>query len=89
MSGSFFLALTLGGAIALAAPSCCLAQGQPDGGPKATGSMYNGNNVQPPDLTANDPRLTIGENNPEQERQTPVGDAKGGDSDTARAGGGG
>jgi hypothetical protein len=91
MSARFLVTLMLGTGMAIAA-SCCSAAttaGQSDGAPPATGSMYNGNNASPPNLASDDAHVDVGANQEGPELGTPVGDAKGGGSETAREGGGG
>jgi hypothetical protein len=88
--GRFLLKLVLAIGLALGGfhGSAARAAGQPNGAPKVTGSMYYGNNAQPPDL-ARDTNLAAGTDQNSPEVQTPPGDNKGGASDTAREGGGG
>jgi hypothetical protein len=88
--GRFLLAFGLAIGLAITAfHGSAGAAGQPNGVPKVTGSMYNGNNAQPPDLAAHDTNLAAGTDQNRPEVQTPVGDNKGGASDNAREGGGG
>jgi hypothetical protein len=91
MPGRFLLTAGLGIVLASGAfhGSAARAAGQPTGAPRITGSMYNGNNAQPPDLAAHDSNFAAGANQDSPEPQTSGGDNMGGTSDTARAGGGG
>jgi hypothetical protein len=55
MSGAFLLTLVLGFGIAAAGPcSVAVAADQANAGRFVTGSMYNGNNAQPPQSVAQD-----------------------------------
>lgn len=90
MSGDSLTILALGAGLVFAAPqSLAIAAAPVNDGPPVTGSMYNGNNAQPPDLAEHDARVATGANQAGPEMKTPAGDNKGGTSGTARAGGGG
>jgi hypothetical protein len=89
MSHEFLATLALAaGLIAVAPSSASMTAGQLDGAPAATGSMYNGNNAQPPNL-GDDTRIATGANQEGSQSHTPAGDDKGGNSRAPRAGGGG
>jgi hypothetical protein len=83
------LALGVGMIIAASYGPPAMAAGLANGAPSVTGSMYNGNNAQPPDLTVHEVRVEAGVNQAGPELQTPTGDNKGGASGTAPAGSGG
>jgi hypothetical protein len=61
---------------------------QSTGGPRPTGSMYNGNNAQPPDMATHDTHVELGSNAAGPDLAAPQPD-NGRNSDTAREGGGG
>ena len=88
--GRCLLVLALGsGMISAATFTSANAATQSTGGPQSTGSMYNGNNVRPPDMAAHDTHVEVGANAAGPDLATPKTDNSGGNSDTAREGGGG
>lgn len=89
MSARCLLVLALGAGMIFAAPfNSANAATQSTSGPRSTGSMYNGNNAQPPDLAAHDTHVEVGANAAGPDLSASQSD-NGKNSDTAREGGGG
>jgi hypothetical protein len=88
MSHEFLATLALAaGLIAVAPRSASMTAGQSDGAPAATGSMYNGNNTQRPNL-GDDTRVAAGAKQAGSQSHMPVGDDNGSKFGAPRAGGG-
>ena len=56
MAGRYLLILALGAGMTVAASCSAIAAQPSNGSPAVTGSMYNGNNAQPPDMAAHEAR---------------------------------